>query len=337
MQHAVPSSRVPPVVHLADAHPQPRLLVPWQKHRRGRALWFIEFVAEAMSTFMYTYAGTGSTATFILGNILGLSNIGSLLQIGLAYSLGIMLAMAICLPTSNGHANPAFTIWGMLIGHVTPVRGLRLIVAQIVGAYVACLLIYTQYHDLIKEATEVLQAKDLYDSVMFTSQGPAGIFGLYASPTANLGYVFLNEFVCDFVLAIVIFGCLDPTNAFAPPVAVPWIVGFTYGIIVWGFVPASVATNAARDLGGRLAVLSLWGLPASGGRYAAIAALTNIPATIFGGIVYHFIFTDPDRTITPASLQLAAATKAYEERGKTDSSSSSVKGDVEYCERVLTK
>ena len=31
---------------------------------------------------------------------------------------------------------------------------------------------------------------------MFTPNGPAGIFALYVSPTANLGRVFLNEFVC---------------------------------------------------------------------------------------------------------------------------------------------
>ena len=67
------------------------------------------------------------------------------------------------------------------------------------------------------------------------------------------------------------------------------------GIIVWSFSPAAVAANAARDLGGRLAVLTLWGTPAAGGSYAAIAALTNIPATIAGGIVYYFIFSDSDR------------------------------------------
>ncbi|KAH9915331.1 aquaporin-like protein, partial [Fomitopsis serialis] len=301
---------------------QPRLLAPWQKHRRGRARWFVEFVAEALSTFLYTFAGTGSTATYVLGNLLGVQGVGSVLQVGMAYSLGIVLAVIICLPTSNGHANPAFTIWHMLTGNSTSLyidhnlchRRTRLIVAQIVGAYVACLLIYVQYHDMIKEAIAGLQAKDLYDSVMFTAQGPGGIFGLYATPGANLGNVFLNEFVCDFVLAVVIFACLDPTNAFSPPVAAPWIIGFTYGIVIWGFSPASLAANSARDVGGRLAVLSLWGLPASGGSYAAIAALTNIPATILGGIFYHFIFTDSDRVLTPASLELLSATKAYEDR-----------------------
>lgn len=31
---------------------------------------------------------------------------------------------------------------------------------------------------------------------MFTAQGPGGIFGLYTMNGAQLGYVFVNEFVC---------------------------------------------------------------------------------------------------------------------------------------------
>lgn len=39
-------------------------------------------------------------------------------------------------------------------------------------------------------------AKGVYDEIMFTSQGPGGIFGLYATPGASLGNIFVNEFVC---------------------------------------------------------------------------------------------------------------------------------------------
>ena len=125
--------------------------------------------------------------------------------------------------------------------------------------------------------------------------------------------------------------------------------------MVWGFSPAAVAANSARDVGGRLAVLTLWGTPAAGGSYAAIAALTNIPATIAGGIFYYFIFSDSDRgkwlaqqhclfsqltvseVITPAALELTAASSAYEQRGRSDSTGTDYKGDVEFCERVVTK
>jgi hypothetical protein len=36
----------------------------------------------------------------------------------------------------------------------------------------------------------------VYESVMFTSHGPAGAFALYVAKGTNLSRVFLNEFVC---------------------------------------------------------------------------------------------------------------------------------------------
>lgn len=71
----------------------------------------------------------------------------------------------------------------------------RYIIAQILGAYVACLLIYTQWHDLIKESEAALASVGMLESTLFTPNGPAGAFGLYTLPGLNLGRVFLNEFV----------------------------------------------------------------------------------------------------------------------------------------------
>ncbi|KZT05286.1 aquaporin-like protein [Laetiporus sulphureus 93-53] len=297
-------------VYLSEFSPRPAWLTRWEKIRRGRGRWVVEFVAEATATFFYTFAGTGSTAGYVLGNILGL-NLSSVLQVGIAYAVGIVMALTICLTTSHGHANPAFTICAMIAGKCSPTRALRLIVAQIVGAYIACLVIYVQYHNLIEEATAVLVEKGVYDAVMFTVQGPAGIFGLYVT-NENLGYVVFNEFVCDFVLALVIFGAIEPTNAFSPPVMAPWIIALTYAVVIWGYSPPGLAANSARDIGGRLAVLTLWGLKASGSRYAAIAALTNIPATLLAGLFYECIFNDSNRTVTSAYLELAAAEKAHQ-------------------------
>lgn len=56
-----------------------------------------------------------------------------------------------------------------------------------------------------------------------------------------------------------------------------------------------VATNAARDVGARLMVLTIWGLPAGGGSYAAIAALTNIPATLLAVLFYEYVLADSSR------------------------------------------
>ncbi|PCH42982.1 aquaporin-like protein [Wolfiporia cocos MD-104 SS10] len=326
--HAVSVSSKSAVVHLSDIKRQPQIYARLERYRRGNARYLIEFIAEATATFFYTFAGGGSTASYVFGNLLGLPNLGSLFQVGVAYAIGIVMALAVCLPVSNGHANPAFTIYAVIHGHCTSAKGLRLIVAQIFGAYIACLLIYAQYHNLFKEAEAALVAKGVYNELMFTTQGPAGVIGLYATPGANLGFIFLNEFICDFVLALAIFAAIEPTNAFMPPAAAPWFIGFIYAVVIWGYAPVGLAANSARDVGGRLAALTLWGARASGGRYAAIAALTNIPATLLAGVFYELVFNDPDRTVTSAHLELTNGARAYEARCRGGDSAESVESET---------
>lgn len=65
------------------------------------------------------YPGIASQASFFLNGDLPI--FGSMLQIGLAYSLGIAFAIIVCGPTSGGHFNPAVTIslaiWQGVCGH----------------------------------------------------------------------------------------------------------------------------------------------------------------------------------------------------------------------------
>lgn len=51
--------------------------------------------------------------------------------------------------------------------------------------------------------------------------------------------------------------------------------------------------------------LSIWGTRASGGSYAAIAALTNIPATLLATFVYELVLTDSSRGASPPVLSHA--------------------------------
>ncbi|OCH92657.1 aquaporin-like protein [Obba rivulosa] len=288
-----------PLVHLNDLVSRPRFLLSWERQRR-HVHWAIEMIAEGTGTFFYTYAGIGSTATWICGTILGVAGLGSLFQVGIAYAIGVIMSLAVCLSTSMGHFNPGFTIHAILYKKCTPLKGLRMIIAQIIGAYIACMLAYIQYKNLLIPAEEVLKEKGLFDKQMFTAQGPAGVFALYVTPTDNFAYVFLNEFVCDVVIALVAFACMEPTNFLCPPTMMPWIIAFSYAVVIWGYSPAGLAANSARDVGGRLAALTIWGSQASGGRYAAISALTNIPATLLASIFYETVFNDGSRTVTPA-------------------------------------
>ncbi|KAJ4481054.1 putative aquaporin 2 [Lentinula aciculospora] len=291
------------VVHLRDIQARSKFFTVWERHRHTTVHWFVECFAEFLGVFFYVYAGVGSQVPFILGPILSIDGLSSVLQIGLAYACGIVFAISICGATSGGHFNPAVTITLMLFKGFPALKAVRYIIAQILGGYVACLLIYVQWHDLIKEGELVLAAAGTLESTLFTPQGPAGAFGLYVIPGLNLGGVFLNEFVTDVFLALVIWGSIDPTNILITPQLAPFVIAIAYAAAIWGFATPALAANPARDIGGRLAAMTIWGKQAAGGRYAAIAALTSIPATMFGVFIHELFLTDYARVVPSAQRE----------------------------------
>jgi len=285
------------IIHLRDVQTRPRIFTAWERHRHTSAHWFVECFAEFLGVFFYVYAGVGSQVPFIVGSILKIDGLSSVLQIGLAYACGIVFAIGICGATSGGHFNPAVTLTLVLFKGFPPLKALRYIVAQILGGYIACLLIYVQWHDLIAESELALSAAGLLESTLFTPQGPAGAFGLYTLPGLHLGRVFLNELVSDIFLAIIIWGSIDPTNILITPQFAPVTIALAYGTAIWGFSVPALAANPARDLGGRLAAMTIWGKGAAGGKYAAIAALTAFVATPIGVLIHELFLTDYARVI----------------------------------------
>ncbi|KAJ7114161.1 aquaporin-like protein [Mycena crocata] len=331
------------VVYLSDINKRSRMFMGWERLRHGKLHWLVECFAEAMGVFFYVYAGVGSQAVWVVGNLLKEAGLSSVLQIGFAYACGILLAITICTATSGGHFNPCITIVHMLFKGFPPLKGARYIAAQIFGGYVACLLIYLQYRNILLTIQEGIPPAVLA-GIQYTPNGPAGIFGLYLLPGSNLGQVFVNEFVVDFMLAMVIFGAVDPTNVLIPPSAAPFIIAMAYAVAIWGFSAVGLAANTARDLGGRFAAMTIWGKDAAGpSGYAAIAALTNIPATILACIVYELMFVDSDRVISQEHREFhdihalhrrtGPAALAHAENSSSDADSQD-KGHLGTVERV---
>jgi len=310
----------PPSVYYRDVLPRPPFVQSWERVRHHRAHWLVECIAEATGTFLYTYCGVGPTAAFVLGNLAN-EPLGSLLTIGFGYTVGILLAIVICSATSGGQFNPCVTIAMVIFRKMPPFKAVRYIIAQIFGSFVAVLLVYAQYHDLIKTVEAGLAAKGVLAAIQFTPQGTGGILALYTTHGANLSRVFLNEFVTDLVLAMTIWAALDPTNFLAPPAAAPMIIALAYGMAVWGFSVPGLAANSARDFGGRLAALCIYGTKAWGGSYAALAALTNILAMLVGVAFYEFVFADSSRVLTRNHVEFIEGHRKHAEmrdEGKRD-------------------
>ncbi|KAF8896382.1 putative aquaporin 2 [Infundibulicybe gibba] len=299
----------PPIVRLKDIRPRPQYLKAIERQRNKREVhWAAECFAEALGVFLYVYCGIGSGAAFVVSNILKQPGLSSLTQIGFAYAFGVLLALGICGATSGGHFNPCVTVAHIVFNKFPVKKGMRYIFFQILGSYIASLVVYAQYKSFIDLSEEALTAAGMLDAIQYTPNGPAGIFALYLAPGQTLGRVFFTEFVACFVLAILIWACIDPTNALIPPPAAPFVVAFGYCAVIWGFATPGgklyFALNSARDIGTRLLSITIWGRGAAGGPYAAIAALTNIPATLLGVFLYETFLTDSDRVIPQAHLEM---------------------------------
>ncbi|KAJ7290333.1 aquaporin-like protein [Mycena rebaudengoi] len=331
------------VVYLSDLHKRPAILQSWERIRHGKLHWLPECFAEALGVFFYVYCGVSSQAVWVIGNILKEPGLSSLMQIGLAYAIGILLAVGICGATSGSHFNPAITVVQMLFNGFPPLKGLRYIVAQLLGGYIACLLIYFQYREQLL-AIQAAMPPAVLAGIQFTPNGPAGIFGLYLLPGSKLGNVFVNEFVADFILAMVIFGATDPSNVLIPPATAPFIIALAYAAAIWGFSAVGLSANTARDVPGRLAAMTIWGRGAVGNykAYPAIAALTNIPATILAFIVYQIMLVDSDRVVPEANREFHDVHALHRRTGPsaiaaadgTSSSSTQEKENVRTVERV---
>ncbi|PPQ66558.1 hypothetical protein CVT24_007123 [Panaeolus cyanescens] len=295
-----------PLIHLRDIQKRMRVFTVWEKKRNSKQVhWLPELFAEALGVFLYVYFGTSSAAGWVVGNIIKMPGLSNILQIGLAYALGILFAISVCASTSGGHFNPCVTIALVVFKGFPPLKAVRYIAAQLLGAYIACLLVYNQWKAILDEAEAVLMAAgpEVYNATLFTPNGPAGIFALYLLPGQTLPQVFLNEFVNCFVLALIIWAALDPSSYLMSPMVAPWVISLAYACAIWGFATPGISLNAARDVGARFLALTVWGTKAGGGSYAAITALTNIPATLLAVVVYEVFLVDSDRVVTPAHLE----------------------------------
>jgi glycerol uptake facilitator-like aquaporin len=73
----------------------------------------------------------------------------------------------------------------------------RYIIAQILGAYLAALVVYNQWKALIDVGEGILlqEGPAVFAATQFTPNGLPGAFGNYLLPGQTLPRVFMNEFV----------------------------------------------------------------------------------------------------------------------------------------------
>jgi glycerol uptake facilitator protein len=250
-----------------------------------------ECIAEFLGTLVLMLFGDGCVATFGLFNTLGPLNTATqptpyannwvviMLGWGLAVMLGIYVAGAV----SGAHINPAVTIGLASRGKFPWNKVLPYMGAQLLGAFVAAIIVYLNYRGAIDHAIAIAAQKGQPTSV----SSVAG-YVFYTYPKAFVGTfgAFCDEFIGTALLVGLIFAIIDARNQPVQANLNPLIIGLLIVAIGASFgLNTGYAINPARDFGPRLWIA----IVSNGG---SLTSYTWIPivAPLLGGVAGAYIY-----------------------------------------------
>ena len=247
-----------------------------------------ELIGETLGTFVMVLFGCGSVAVSVLFN----AHQG-LMQIALAWGIGVALAIYLTRHLSCAHLNPAVSL-AMVVSQRMTIRKLPVyLCGQFIGAILAGLAIYLLFgpsisafestHNIVRGTPESMQT--------------AKMFGEYYAVPGGLAVVSMPlaigaEVFGTFLLLLMIFALTEGCNVGRPDDAIaPLFIGLTVTSIICLIAPLTQAgLNPARDFGPRMvAWLTGWGTAAfpdqSGGFF-----FVYILAPIIGALLASFFF-----------------------------------------------
>jgi len=198
-----------------------------------------ELAAEFFGTFILILFGVGVVAQVVAA---GLGNHDS---IAWAWGLGVMLGVYAAGKISGAHLNPAVTVALALFSGFPARKILPYSIAQLLGAFVAALIVRWNY-------TEVLAKFDpghtIKSQFIFSTLPGNG-----ALPVSEMGAL-RDQIIGTAILIFLIFAITDARNSAPLANLTPFIIGLLVVAIgmAWG-TDAGYAINPARDLGPRVA------------------------------------------------------------------------------------
>ncbi|MCU0961340.1 MAG: MIP family channel protein [Pirellulaceae bacterium] len=244
-----------------------------------------ELAAEFLGTFVLIVFGCGSVAQVLLSG----QKHGEYLSINIGWGLGVMLGVYVAGGVTGAHLNPAVTlalaVWRRFPrGKILPYCG-----AQLVGAFVASVVVYVTYRD----------ALDVFDGgvrEVLGSRGTAGIWATYPQPflTPVIGGL-LDQIVGTALLILCVFALSDPRNLAPVSHLTPVLVGATVLAIGIAFgYNSGYAINPARDLGPRLfTFVAGWGADVfrAGHSWWWVPIAGPLIGGVLGGGLYDLLIT----------------------------------------------
>ncbi len=254
-----------------------------------------EFIGEALGTFVLVLFGCGSVAVSVLFD----AHQG-LMQVALAWGIGVTLAIYLTRHLSCAHLNPAVSL-AMVVSKRMSARKLPVyLVAQFAGAVLAGLILYSLF------APSIAAYENAHGIVRGTPESvkTAMMFGeFYPNPgskaVVSLPLAIGVEAFGTFLLVMMVFALTEGCNVGRPNDALaPVFIGLTVTSIICLIAPLTQAgLNPARDLGPRMvAWLMGWGDAAFPDRVGGFLHI-YVFSPLIGGVIASLFFS---RVLEPA-------------------------------------
>ncbi len=247
-----------------------------------------EFIGETLGTFLLVLFGCGSVAVSVLFNAYQ-----GIMQIALAWGIGVTLAIYLTRHLSCAHLNPAVTL-AMVISKRMSARKLPVyLIAQFTGAFLAGIVIYILFspsisafestHNIIRGTAESVQTAKMFGEY-YSSPGSSAVVSLPLAIGA--------EAFGTFLLLLMIFALTEGCNVGRPHDAMaPLFIGLTVSSIICLIAPLTQAgLNPARDFGPRMVAWATgWGAAAFPDQHGGFF-FVYILGPILGGILASLFF-----------------------------------------------
>ncbi|WP_442845824.1 MIP/aquaporin family protein [Leeuwenhoekiella sp. H156] len=217
-----------------------------------------ELIGEILGTFVLIIFGLSAGAVAVL-----FGGYQSIMQIGIAWGISVMLAVYLTRHLSNAHINPAVTLAMVISGRMPAKKLLPYWFAQVLGAFLGGLMLYFLFNPSIQafEESEGI-VRGTYESV--TTAKMFGEFYMMPGNTAvvNLPLAIIAEAFGTFLLLLFVLGFTEDANVGRPhDTMAPVFIGISVTIIICLIAPLTqCGINPARDFGPRMVAWIMgWG------------------------------------------------------------------------------
>ncbi|APE33740.1 AraC family transcriptional regulator [Nocardia mangyaensis] len=232
-----------------------------------------KWAAEALGTFILVICGLG---TLVLAG----DRVGAL---GVAFAFGLTLMFLVYAigPISGCHVNPAVTLGQLLLGRISAVGAAGYVIAQLIGAFLAGLVLFA----LAKNLPSYDRGVDGLGANGWGAHSPSALTGPLGEAVLQNGYGLAATIIIEVMLtALLVFVVLASTDQISDVPLAGLSIGVTLTVIYLVSLPIdNTSVNPARSL----AVA-----PYQDGAMAQVWAFVVFPLIggALGALVYGLVF-----------------------------------------------